>query len=308
MAKKVVVLHHEDNDGNCAGWIVKHYYSLIEHNVDATLFPVQYSRPVPLEALQMLDKETILYIVDFSYDVATLLKLQAMVSEIHVFDHHATAEAALKDLPFAIFSKERAGAGMTWDILFTQNNHPLLDQLRDVPRFVELVDDYDLWAFKNPDTKAFNAHSGLFDTRKPEFWDQFLFNDVLLDQFIQKGHTKLYFEDIEIDQIAKSSKIKYGNYTDVNKSYKIAIYQTTHNLSKLGNELLKQNPDVDFTMCWFIVPNESKIVFSLRTANDRALDVGKDICLPLGGGGHKNAAGFTMPISAGLTFLDTLYA
>ena len=58
----------------------------------------------------------------------------------------------------------------------------------------------------------------------------------------------------------------------------------------------------------FIVPKDGKIVFSLRCDDTRELDVGKTIAKELGGGGHKNAAGFTLPISAGLSFVDMLYA
>lgn len=48
---------------------------------------------------------------------------------------------------------------------------------------------------------------------------------------------------------------------------------------------------------------------SLACADDtRQLDVGKDIASEMGGGGHKNAAGFTLPISGGLSFVDMLYA
>lgn len=308
MIKRVVVLHHEDNDGNCAGWIVKHYHNLVVPDAEVHLFPVQYSRPLPPNAIALMDKETVLYIVDFSYSKRLLLELQNRVAEIHVFDHHATAEDELKDLPFAIFSKNKAGAGMTWDILMNQRGASLPERIRKVPLFVELVDDYDLWKFKNPDTKAFHAHSVLHNSKDPEFWETFLDNDAKLREFIDVGHKALYFEAQEINNILRSKRIKYGSYQGEDKKYNIAVYQTTHNLSKVGNEILSRNPHIDFTICWFIVPDENQIIFSLRSLGDRTVDVGKDICLSLGGGGHKSAAGFVMGIPEGLSFVSKLYS
>ncbi|MEG3034070.1 MAG: DHHA1 domain-containing protein [Aurantimicrobium sp.] len=296
MTKRVVVFHHDDNDGCCAAWVVKHYYEVTEQDAEVITVPVQYSRPAPLHHLW---NDTILYIVDFSYKRDQLLAMKKLVKEIHVFDHHATAKAELEGLDFAKFSDTKAGAGMTWDILFN-NQEP--------PAIVKLVDDYDLWKFDLPGTEAFHAISTLHDTRSMEFWDKLYKFPETLDQLLSHGHEKLYFENIEIDDIINSDKIKFGKFTAPGKEYKVAIYQTTHNLSKIGNKLLKKHPEIDFTICWFIVPKDGKIVFSLRCDNTRELDVGKDIAHELGGGGHKNAAGFTLPISGGLSFVDLLYA
>lgn len=296
MVKRVVVFHHDDNDGCCAAWVVKHYYDVTEQNAQVITVPVQYGKEIPF---QHLTSETILYIVDFSYKREALLTIKKMVKEIHVFDHHATAKAELEDLDFAKFSDTKAGAGMTWDILF--NNQ--------TPSFiVSLVDDYDLWKFTLKDTEAFHAISSLHNTRSMEFWDQLHNSHDHLQKLLNQGHEKLYFENIEIDDIVNSDKIKFGKFTSPGKEYKVAIYQTTHNLSKIGNRLLKKHPEIDFTICWFIVPKDGKIVFSLRCDDTRELDVGKTIANELGGGGHKNAAGFTLPISAGLSFVDMLYA
>ena len=98
MVKRVVVFHHDDNDGCCAAWVVKHYYDVTEQNAQVITVPVQYGKEIPF---QHLTSETILYIVDFSYKREALLTIKKMVKEIHVFDHHATAKAELEDLDFA---------------------------------------------------------------------------------------------------------------------------------------------------------------------------------------------------------------
>ena len=95
MTKRVVVFHHDDNDGCCAAWVVKHYFDLVQENVEVITVPVQYSRTPPVHTLT---PDTILYIVDFSYKRDVLLGLQKMVKEIHVFDHHATAVSVIGSL------------------------------------------------------------------------------------------------------------------------------------------------------------------------------------------------------------------
>lgn len=314
MTRPVVVLHHEDHDGNCAGWIVKFYYSLLEFDSEVTLFPVQYNRPIPTDAIALLDKEALLYIVDFSYSREILLDLQSKVKEIHVFDHHATARQQLEGLDFAVFSDQFAGAGLTWDVLFNQRwpeahrrMHEVMG-LNQTPYFVRLVDDYDLWKFELPESEAFHAHCSLHDTANPKFWDNFMVSTAYsMQDFIKKGFDYLEYEKTEIKQLTQSKSVLFTTYQQGDKQYPVAVYQTSHNLSKVGSALLKAHPEIDFTICWFIVAEEQKVVFSLRSNHDRLLDVGRDVALPMGGGGHKNAAGFNTSITEGLKIVEKLY-
>lgn len=295
MNTKVLVLHHDDNDGCCAAWVVKHYYDTVMGIVDVATVPVQYNQEPPFH---LLDKDTTLYIVDFSYKRPILLQMKDMVKEIHVFDHHATAKEELEGLEFAKFSNTKAGAGLTWEILFN-GLEPL--------QFIKLVDDYDLWKFEFNETEAFHSITGIIDAKNMKFWDDLCKVPGYYDHIVSKGKEKLYYENLEITKIVTSDKIKFTTFQCNGKEYKVAIYKTTHNLSKIGNRLLKDNPDLDFTFCWFIVPKDGSVVFSMRSTDIKEVNLGKDIAKLYGGGGHKNAAGFSLPLEEGLKMVESFY-
>ena len=70
--------------------------------------------------------------------------------------------------------------------------------------------------------------------------------------------------------------------------YKIPVINTGIFVSDVANTLCRKYPDAEFAACYFDLPG--KRIWSLRSIGD--FDVSA-VASKLGGGGHKNAAGFT---------------
>ena len=70
----------------------------------------------------------------------------------------------------------------------------------------------------------------------------------------------------------------------------VSCVNSTHLISEIGNKLAETNP---YSAQYFFT--ETDIVFSLRSIGT-VYDVSK-ICKRFGGGGHVNAAGFSIPLS-----------
>lgn len=282
MTDKIVVLHHEDHDGICAGWIIDNHYRVGHQDVDITTIPVQYNRPFPGV---VLDHDTILYIVDFSYPREQLLELQSRVKEIHVFDHHDTARKELAGLDFAVFSDQFAGAGLTWNQLYP---HAV------VPDIVQLVDDYDLWLFKHGDrTRAFHLGLRYFNVKTvPDF--RTILEPARLSRCFEMGRLLLEIQTKQVDTLVNNPL----HVTEYFQNQCVVFNNVAH-FNEVASTVLSTLASVDMVMNWFLVPDEDKIVFSFRTNAQRDIHLGDGVCKLYGGGGHKNAAGFSLSLKTG---------
>lgn len=210
-------------------------------------------------------------IVDFSYPRETLLAMKESAKSLVVIDHHKTAQAELADLDFCIFDMSKSGAVLTWKYLFPNKPVPLL---------FEYLQDRDLWLFKLPQSREVSAALRSY----PPFietWIQFLAPNAI-ESLKADGTAILRYQQREIE--AKLShpfeRIEIGGYS-------VPCINSTHLISEIGNEMAKGQP---FAALYFDTDN--KRVFSLRST-DEGVDVA-EIAKQYGGGGHRNAAGFSV--------------
>ena len=285
MSSKTFILHHDDSDGYCSALA-----AYLIYKDSAVYIPVQYKQPFPDI---VLDKETTIFVVDFSYSREILEDVASKVKAITVIDHHETAKEQLKGLPYAIFDMEHSGAMLCWYYFHLHKSTPFI---------VQLVEDRDLWRFKYEDSKAFEA--GLQATGKAKdlnFWVS-LMNQEKMYEVIANGKMLLKSQDGYIKSFVNSGKYKVSSLVNC----KVAVFNTTTLISELGNAIYEQTDNlVDFTMSYFI-SKEGNVIFSLRAPKHNEVNVG-EIAKSFGGGGHAKAAGFSMSLAEGLTFLQQFY-
>jgi len=265
---KVLVLHHNDADGFGAA------YALWTKYGDAAVYiPVQYGQQVP-DIPEGIEK---IYIVDFSYDCETLLDLSGEY-ELLVIDHHKTAEADLAGLPFCIFDTTKAGCVLTWEYLYPEDT--------TAPLLLQYVADRDLWKWALPDSEAFNLFIATlpFDFHR---WDALAFkDDCFVDEARPVGSAIKSFRDRQIESTLKNVRMM------LLAGYTVPVVNCSANISEVGNDLCKAYPDAPFSVS-YCDRKEGVRSYSLRSIGE--FDVSK-IAKLFGGGGHKNAAGFTKEI------------
>lgn len=266
-------------------------------------------------------------IVDFSYKRPVLEEMASKAKSILVLDHHESAAEDLAGLPlpvdygptgpapadwgcvdvvagynrdalhdharqcngppvYAIFDMERSGAGLTWD--FFHHGKPR-------PALINHIEDRDLWRFQLKGTREIQA--ALFSYPYDfQVWDrlfyatdiQTLFNDGWA---IERKHHK----DVEELVNGLWYKMVIGGYV-------VPVCSLPYTYSSDAGNLMCQGLDEGlgglwippFAACYWDTAKER--VFSLRSIDKLGgVNVSK-VAVEYGGGGHKNAAGFSMPV------------
>ena len=214
-------------------------------------------------------------ILDFSFRREVFLKLLEQANSLILLDHHETARD-IADIPNVILDQTRSGAGIAWDWF-----HP--DTLRS--HLVELAEDGDLWHFKHKLTKPFEAGISA-EPHSFNIWDAYHNDPTCFEALIEKGEYIIEYLDDEITR--QMRKMTYVNAF----GYRIGIVNTNTSMSDFG-EAIYTKTDADIGMMWIYDMKHQYVKVGLRSLKGSDVDVCQ-IAEYFGGGGHKNAAGFTM--------------
>lgn len=287
--KKLCIYHGNCDDGFGAAWAVRHALG-----DDVEFHAGMYGREPP----DVADRDVIL--VDFSYKRPVLNAMlqsgdvkQAM--SILILDHHKTAAEDLAGIEAphpkdgydprgwrsdweqqmawpvrAVFDMNRSGAGLAWDFF-----HP--GQLR--PDFINYIEDRDLWRKALPGgdefTIALRSYPQDFET-----WDRLAAAGV--EALIEEGKSIQRYYRLRVDEL------KRGAYrSEIMGIPCMACNAPYFAASEIAGEL-SATDGVQFGLCYFEGSN-GEYYYSLRSRGD--FDVSA-IAKGLGGGGHRNAAGF----------------
>lgn len=256
-APDVVLYHAECADGFGAAWALWKRYP------SAQFMPVKHAVPPP----SGLAGQRIL-IVDFSYPRPTLEALAADAKHLAVLDHHITAERALADLPYVHFDQKKSGAVLAWE---WAHESP-------APWLLQYVQDKDLWHWALPGSREINAalasypfDFGIWDTLRKETLEA-------------EGRAILRHENELVGKIAAEAVlVSFQGET-------VPAVQSAILTSQIGERLSDGYP---FCLIWH--DRDGRRYYSLRSREGQT-DVGAIASLH-GGGGHKHAAGFSVPLT-----------
>lgn len=239
---------------------------------EATFHAGVYGEPPPLLEI---NKDTEVIIVDFSYPNVLLDALCKQAATVTIIDHHLSFEQQFP-LPdhenlTVIFDKEHSGAYLAWDYVCGR-----------VPSYVRLVEDRDLWKFELPTSKAFHAGASMLP-QTFAVWDTFMDGVTVEDTILDGTAILTYYEAQKANIIGatKRSMVLCGVEGLVCNAPPMFA-------SDIGNELAKESGTFGAT---YYQNSAGETKFSLRSIGE--FDVA-DLASKLGGGGHKNASGFTL--------------
>jgi oligoribonuclease NrnB/cAMP/cGMP phosphodiesterase (DHH superfamily) len=299
----IIAYHANCIDGFTSAWVVAKWAQKLE--LTFTLLPMHYGaedgdEAKLLELLATHEERTHLYIVDFSVSIDCLSKIQSEHANVDttILDHHKTAferyagfapdedksawtgkvEGAL-----VFLDNNLSGAGVCWDYLFTG---------QQFPKLVCYVQDYDLWKFTYGDaTKQINQVLKHLN-KSLDVWDR-----IASQLEEHQSHMKLLWEGEQLIEkhnttvasiAAKAVPITWLGYA---VGYFVACPKDY--TSDVGHTLAKRSGA--FGLMYNVSTSTNTINYSLRSEGD--FDV-SEIAKDFGGGGHKNAAGFSTPLLA----------
>lgn len=275
--KTLCIYHGNCADGFGAAWVVR---KALGDEVE--FYPGVYQQEPP----EVAGRNVIL--VDFSYKRAVIEKMLETANSITIIDHHKTAIEDLAALNYNVthsfgiyrpfFDISHSGAMLAW-LHFFPNQEP--------PALIRHIEDRDLWKFQIDGTREVQAAVFSFPYDF-EVWDRLMAMDA---QELRKDGAAIerkHFKDIRefIGTAAGRMVIAGHNVPALNAPYFWS--------SDAGHILAEGEP---FAACYWDTPDGQ--VFSLRSSNSGGMDV-SEIAKQFGGGGHKNAAGFKLPLESAL--------
>jgi len=295
----IIVIYH----GNCADGFGAAYAVRNALGEDGIEFhPGVYQQDPPC----VKGKHVIM--VDFSYKPEAIQDMRKDALSILVLDHHKSAMESFSQYDFgngfwdmsswtggdinfnrfvlalyqddcencpygtySYFDMERSGAVIAWEFF---NSDP-------VPRLFKHIQDRDLWQFKLDGTREIQAavFSNPYDFG---VWDILIEAD--LSDLCQDGAAieRKHFKDID-------ELLKVCQRTMVISGHDVPVASLPYTMSSdAGHKMAGGNP---FSACYW--DTVDRRIFSLRST-DEGMDV-SEIALEYGGGGHRNAAGFSVP-------------
>jgi oligoribonuclease NrnB/cAMP/cGMP phosphodiesterase (DHH superfamily) len=210
------------------------------------------------------------WMLDFSFKRPIIADMKSKAADIHIIDHHKTAEEDLKGFDFCKFDMNKSGGHLTWEHIFGKKKPHWL---------VDYTEDRDLWLMKLPHTEEVSAVISSYP-RDFASWDKLSKRD--LKEVAKEGIAILRYKRQQIDHTIKGAiEVEFDGHKVL-----IANCSSINLASEVASELAKDRP---FGACWYVY--NGKKVWSLRSMPD-GVDV-SEIAKAHGGGGHEHAAGFS---------------
>ena len=332
MSKPLVIYH-----GNCADGHAAAFAAWLKLGNGAGYLPMMYNEIPEVQDLRDLVDAREVFVLDFSLPRVGMDELFRSAKRVVWLDHHKTAfEMWCGGIPEDGVHREmfspagRTGGDEGWNCAhgITLNNnksgallaweyfHPGIG----VPMLFKHIDDYDRWQFKLEGTKEFNKALWSYTPWSFEQWKrEFLpaatggrhltFTQTsAYSSLVKEGAAILRAHDQNVQSVVKSGarECDMGPTVGYEALFKdghislvgLAANCPPHLTSDVGHALATQSGT--FGLCWAL-SNEGVVAkCSLRSNGD--YDV-SEIAKVFGGGGHKNAAGFEVPITTLLGWL-----
>ena len=304
---KPLVIYHD----SCADGFGAAFAAWLKLGDEAEYVPMQYGHPA-IDSMTGKDREV--YILDFSLPKPQMEQLFRVAQRVVWLDHHASVFKdwsipldvvgdnqyfSIEDMAHHIvLDNNKSGAILAWEHFHPGTEAPLL---------LRHIDDYDRWQFKLEGTKELNAALWTSLWNFPQ-WKELLLSDLV--PMYKAGKAILLAHEQNVAAVVKGSARKCTISTccpqhgpDIADSVPaswsdgylrrfdgLAANCPPHLASDVGHELAKQSGT--FGLLWFI-DKDNTCRCSLRSNGDYDVSA---IAKAFGGGGHRNAAGFTTDV------------
>jgi len=270
------IYYHNDLDGQCAAAIARMKYARECRGSERMEFlEMDYALEPCVDAIQL--DETVL-ILDFSFTPETMDEVLKRTVRVIWIDHHKTAASynygvtldGLRD-----FNGRLSACELSWAYFFARN---------EMPKAVKLIGDRDVWRWQfGPITAEFNEGMKTYDTHPTaDLWRTLLgaAGSFQIENVREKGKTVLEYKKCLSEQQCQSC----GFETELAGHKVYAVNQRIFGQDVFGNR------KKTYPICATYVHDGRRFTVSLYTERED-IDVGA-ICKALGGGGHRQAAGF----------------
>ena len=237
----------------------------------------------PLDARSLEGAQVVF--VDIAPPNEALARLMDSALQVIVLDHHLSSrDRYLREPELAreadrgdhriLFDLSHSGAVLAWKYFCSD---------AEIPDLLRYVEDQDLWHWKLPRSEEVNAAITSYP-RLFEAWSALARRPS--SELALEGEPIVRANRVEVERVLTTAHpVAIGEQ-------RVEAVNTTQNRSVVGHELAKRSR---FKMPWGCVYRVvgQRVDASLYSIGD--LDVSK-VAQRFGGGGHRNAAGFSVPL------------
>jgi oligoribonuclease NrnB/cAMP/cGMP phosphodiesterase (DHH superfamily) len=268
---KPVLIYHAD----CPDGFGSRFAFWMKYRDEMEYIPAAHGRPIP----ENLEGRDIVF-ADFSYKPNILLDIRKKAKSLKIIDHHVSAHNLIKNLGSMAYDEyvydiNRSGASLCWSYLFPD---------KKVPHFINVIEDRDIWKWNLKDSKNLILYLDSFPY-SIEKWQEFLLDfepeSPKYSEILMQGSAIRRYKDSTVEVLLNS---KHKMVIDGNEIWAV---NSPYLRDDIGEQLCVGEP---FSAVYFMDKDQYR--FSLRSS-DSGIDV-SIIASKLGGGGHRNAAGFTI--------------
>ena len=303
---KPLVIYH----ANCTDGFGAAFAAWLKLGDNAEYLPMEHGHSVGANLPMFEGREV--YILDFSFPKQSMDDIFAEAKRVTWLDHHKSAFEMWGVQPgqrvwaetegrHVKLHMDKSGALLAWEYF-----HP--DQ--EVPMLIQHIDDRDRWQFKLGGSKEFHAALASYQPWTFEQWWRLFYDKPGLGtnkraDMIQEGTALLRAHNQHVQAALKQAKkcaIRWdwkevcgtvGYREAVGLSANAPFYLA----SDLGHELA--NKSSTFGLVWSMA-GDGQVHCSLRSNGDYDVSA---IAKAFGGGGHRNAAGFSTNIKTLMEWL-----
>ena len=318
---KPLVIYH----ANCTDGFGAAFAAWLKFGDEAEYVPMNYlsNSLSPIEAWEQLSQaipskmntDRDVYILDFSLPKPVMDKLLEVSRKIVWLDHHKSAFemwcGKSPDIFFTIHKEQdesktiilddcRSGAMLAWRFF-----HPDTE----VPMLIQHIDDRDRWQFKLEGSKELHAALASYQPWTFEMWRGIFLCGLfeketwrVPEEFYMEGAAILRTHNQHIQAVLKQARpsgikvlLSEDGFAPVLNG--LAANAPAFLASDLGHELA--NKSGTFGLVWSMA-GDGQIHCSLRSNGEYDVSA---IAKAFGGGGHRNAAGFSTGIDTLLEWL-----
>ena len=290
--KYAVFYHKNCSDGFGAAWAA---HTLLEKTLGAEVvyLPIDWNREIDIPLLTGMRV--------FFFDIAVwrnqLEAIAEVAESVEVWDHHKSTSDKVGEMECVNIDFSKSGAVLAWERCvkevdssyshkMNQPELPSSDEWKEVPELLKYVQDNDLYKHILPDSREFRA----MITANPysfEVWTDISSN---LQEYIEKEGVI----GLRADICRMKERILPLAYEIEFEGHKIMAVNSPIFPSDLGHMLSEEH---GIGLVWFT--NGGRMIISLRSFDSEKIDV-EQLAVAQGGGGHKAASGFSIPIDSKL--------
>lgn len=309
MDKKIpLVIYH----ANCTDGFGAAYAAWQQMGDAAVYLPCNYGDLLPLGQDNELSPEYLadrdVYILDFSFPPSVTEHIIENCNRLVWLDHHASAIKAWCGANYLTPERQRyvantfplagsefgeirecyinldnqhSGAVLAWEYF-----HPG----GDIPLLIQHIEDRDLWKWKMTGTRGVGLALRHMYDQAFDVWDDLMEPDNY-GSLWSSGQTLQVVQDRHVKKVAEGrlESIRLFRIGEIEPEYGLGANVTT-DVSEIGNAIAVRSGT--FSLTFFVLGNDA--VCSLRSVGD--YDV-SGLAEYYGGGGHKNASGFKVPLT-----------